>query len=118
MYRFINLTVFVLIALYTSTVHAQQTITLNPNENKVLTNNVPWTINATCTVQIHDQTKSKIKLNVLKNSGSVNGKNLAKGETTIMTVRNETSIEVSAEAGTEINLENKGAVELTANCST
>ena len=93
-------------------------IRLAPNETKLLANNTPWTLNATCTIQCIHKNNSKIKINVIKNSGIVNGKNLSTGQGTLIQVKNNSSVSVSAESGTQINLINLGADELQAVCST
>lgn len=95
-----------------------KTLSLNPNETKLLTNHSLWTLNATCNVQGMNQAKSKIKIIVLKNTGTINGKNLSTGQGTSVTVKNNSSISVSAEAGTQINLINLGSEALQAVCST
>lgn len=118
MFKMFTLTVIVLFGFLSSHAYAQKTIKLNPNETKLLTNNTLWTLNATCTVQNTKQTKSKIKISVLKNSGKVNGKNLSTGQTTMVTVNNNSSISVSAEAGTQINLMNLSSEGLQAVCYT
>lgn len=115
MCKFINLSVFVLIALFNTKVHSDKTFTLNPSETKSLTS--PWALNATCTIQKSNKSKSKIRLSVVKNNCSVNGKTLRPGQATSVTIRQNTSISVSAEAGTQINLENKSNEELQAFCS-
>jgi hypothetical protein len=118
MFKMFTLTVIVLLGFISSQTYAQKTIKLNPNETKVLTNSTLWTLNATCTVQNTSQKKSKIKISVLKNSGKVNGKNLATGQTTMVTVSNNSSISVSAESGTQINLMNLSSEGLQAVCYT
>lgn len=117
MNRFINLTVVVLIALYNVPAHAQRIFNLHPNQSKVLTNTAPWTLTATCHVQVLNHSKSKIKLNVMKHNCIVNGRNLGQGQGAYMTVGSDTNISVSADSGTEINLINMGTAELKANCS-
>lgn len=118
MSRFINVTVIVLIALCSKPLFAQKIFTLNPNESKKIANTAPWALNANCTVQVSNQAKSRIKVNVVKNTCTVNGKNLGQGQATSVTITNNTNISVSADAGTEINLVNMGSVELRAVCST
>nr|WP_255666699.1 MULTISPECIES: hypothetical protein [unclassified Legionella] len=106
-----------LIGLFCSHANAK-TIKLSPNESKMLANNTMWTLNATCVVQSTHPTKSKIKINVVKNSGTVNGKKLSTGQGTLIKVKNNSSLSVSAESGTQINLINLGSDELQAVCST
>jgi hypothetical protein len=92
-------------------------ISLNPHESKSLTNNSFGILHATCVVQNVHQKSSKIKINVLKNSGTVNGRRLSTGQGTLIQVRNNGSVSVSAESGTKINLINLGAGALQASCS-
>jgi uncharacterized protein YpmB len=117
MTKFINLSVFILIGFLSVPADAQKTIKLSPNETKLLSNNTLWTLNATCTIQGKNQTKSKIRISVLKNKGTVNGKNLSTGQATSVTVKNNSSISVSAESGTQINLINLGTDGLQAVCT-
>ncbi|MFA6302067.1 MAG: hypothetical protein WC627_02920 [Legionella sp.] len=114
MLRIINATVIVLFALYHAPVQAQKVFTLSPNESKMLSS--PWAVTATCTVQVAKH--GKIKVNVVKNNCSVNGKNLSSGQSTSLRVINNSNISVSAEAGTEINLINMGDESMQAVCST
>lgn len=109
---------FIIIGYYCSQSNAQKTIKLSPNETKLLSNNTLWTLNATCVVQSSHQTDNKIKINVIKNSGVVNGKKLSVGQGTLIHIKNNSSVAVSAEVGTQINLINLGSEELLAVCST
>ncbi|MDR3443237.1 MAG: hypothetical protein P4L65_09485 [Legionella sp.] len=116
MFKTTNLAVFTLIALLSNEIYAK-TIHLNPNETKSLANNSLWTVNATCNIQSKGQTANKIRIVVLKNHGAVNGKNLSSGQATSVSVKNNSSISVSADAGTEINLINLSSEGLQAVCS-
>ena len=102
--------------LMSSQVFAQKIMTLSPNETKSLTNNYLWTLNATCNIQ-GNQATSKILVSVLENKCRVNGKNIAKGQATSVTVRNNESISVSAEPGTTVNLVNLSSASVQAVCS-
>ncbi len=114
-----TLSFFIIIGLFCSQSNAsQKTIKLNPNETKQLANNTLWTLNATCVVQCTHHTNSKIKINVIKNSGIINGKKLSTGQGTLIKVKNNSSVSVSADSGTQINLINLGTDELQAVCST
>ncbi|WP_044543243.1 hypothetical protein [Legionella pneumophila] len=106
------------IGLLSFPTYAQKTIRLSPNETKTLKNSTLWTLNATCNVQSGTQVNGKIKIIVLKNNGKVNGKSLSTGQGTSITIKNNSSISVSAESGTQINLINLGNQELQAVCST
>lgn len=109
---------FILVLFLSGTSYAMKTLRLNPNESKQLTNSALWTVNATCVVQSANQAKNTIKISVLKNQGSVNGKNLNSGQATSLMVKNNDSISVSAQSGTQINLMNKSSQPLKAACST
>jgi hypothetical protein len=113
----INLAVILIIGFFNTQSYASKSITLNPNETKLFANNSLWTVNATCTVEAQGQKKNKIKIHVLKNKGTINGKNLSSGQATSFTVKNNSNIAVSAEAGTQIHLINLGNAALKANCS-
>ena len=118
MTKFIYLSVIILIGCLSTPLHAQKTLKLSPNETKSLANNSLWTINATCTIQGTPKTKSRVRISVLKNKGKVNGRSLATGQATSITVKNNSSISVSADAGTQINLINLSSEGLQAVCST
>lgn len=96
---------------------AAKTITLAPNESKMLANNAPFALNANCNVHSSHPVKSKIRIVVLKNKGIINGRNLASGQGTSVTVKNDTSISVSADSGTQINLTNLSTAHLQAVCA-
>ncbi len=117
MSKLLNIFFIVLVGVFSLKVNAK-TIKLNPNETKLLTNSGLWTLNATCNIQGEQHTKGKIKISILKNKGMINGKNLSTGQTTLLNVKNNTSISVSAESGTQINLMNLGSEHLEAVCST
>jgi hypothetical protein len=117
MSKIINLSIVILIGFLASPVHAK-TLKLSPNETKLLSNNSLWTVNATCTIQSNNKSKNKIRISVLKNKGTINGKNLSSGQATSVTVKNNSSVSVSAEAGTQINLINLGNEGVEAVCNT
>lgn len=116
MFKFLNLSVFIVIGFLSSQTYAQKTIKLAPNETKVLANNTLWTVNATCNIQGTNH-NGKVRIIVLKHNGTVNGKNLSTGQATQVTVKDKSSISVSAESGTQINLINLGSEGLQAVCS-
>lgn len=94
-----------------------KTINLAPNESKMLSNNAPFTLKATCNVQASHPIHSKVKVVVLKNKGIINGKNLSSGQGTAVNVHNNSNISVSADSGTQINLVNLSSEPLQAVCS-
>lgn len=116
MIKFFNGALLLLIICISNPLYAK-TITLEPNESKVLSNSAPWTLTATCNVQADEQIKSKVKVTVTKNKGIINGKNLSTGHGTLVHVKNNTHINVSADSGTEITLVNLGSKHLEAVCS-
>jgi hypothetical protein len=93
-----------------------RTIKLAPNESQMLANSAPFTLNATCSVHGDHPIHGKIRIVVLKNKGIINGKNLSSGQGTSVTVKNDSNISVSADAGTEISLVNLGSERLEAVC--
>jgi hypothetical protein len=93
-----------------------KTIKLGPNESKMMANNAPFTLNATCSVHGTNAIKSKIRIVVLKNKGIINGRKLSSGQGTAVSVKNDSSISVSADSGTQINLINMGSEHLEAVC--
>jgi len=107
----------VIIGFFSSQLYAAKVIKLNPNESKQLTNNYLWTLNATCNIQGSGQSKNRIRVSILKNKGTVNGRNLSTGQGTSVTVRNNQSISVSAEPGTKVNLINIGTDSVQAVCT-
>lgn len=116
MSRMINASVFVLIAFFAAATQAK-TISLAPNESKSLANTSLFNVHATCTIQCTPKALGKIKIRVLKNNGTVNGKNLSTGQATSLRVTNNSSISVSAESGTQVNLINLGDERVQAVCS-
>lgn len=116
MNKILTLSLFMIFGLFFSQANAK-TINLSPNETKVLSNNSMWTLNATCVVHSSQPKNSKIKVYVVKNSGIINGKKLTSGHGTFLRVKNNSSVSVSAESGTQINLINLGSDQLQANCS-
>ncbi|AMP93917.1 hypothetical protein [Legionella pneumophila] len=118
MSKFFIMLISISIGLASTSIYAQKTLRLSPNETKTLKNSTLWTLNATCNVQSSTQVSGKIKIIVLKNNGKVNGKSLSTGQGTSITIKNNSSISVSTESGTQINLINLSDQELQAVCST
>ena len=102
--------------VFLSTQLEAKTIKLGPNESKMLANNAPFTLNATCSVHGIHPIKSKIRIVVLKNKGTINGRNLSSGQGTSVAVKNDSNISVSADSGTQINLINLSSEQLEAVC--
>lgn len=114
MSKFLSLSLMVLLGFFSMQAKAEKSIHLAPQEAKQMTNHGLWTLNATCTIQ---EGTGKIKVLVLKNKGTVNGRQLSSGQATYITVADNSSISVSAESGTQINLINLGSKHVHAVCS-
>ena len=109
---------FLSLILLSSQLYAQQvSLNLMPKVSKVVTNHYGWTLLANCTIHA-TQPKSKIVVSVLRNNGSVNGRNLTNGHATSVVVRNNDNISVSAEPGATVNILNLGTDSVQATCST
>ncbi len=113
-----SLVMFILTAFIAGPVQAHQVnLNLAPKGSKLIENNYLWVLNATCTIQCN-KLKNKIMVRVVKNKGTVNGKNLSIGQVTSVIVHNNDSISVSAEPGAKVNIVNVGADSVQATCST
>ena len=104
------------VAMFSLQAHALRTLSLGPNQSQHFRS--PIALNANCTIQSNNQAANVIKISVLSNHGVVNGKTLSPGESTSVSVRHNSTITVSAEAGTEIDLLNLSAEGLLASCVT
>ena len=102
--------------LMSAPVYAGKVISLSPKESKSLTNHYLWRLNATCNIQ-GSKTNSKILVGVDENKGQVNGKNLSKGQSTSVNVKNNDNISVSAEPGAIVHIINLGDGSVQAVCS-
>lgn len=92
-------------------------LALEPKGDKMLSNDSLWTIHATC--QIHGgSSKKTIKIQGVKNTAQVNGKELTAGKTTSMTVYDEKTVEVTAEPGAQVTIINLSNESVEAVCST
>ncbi len=117
MHNYISAIVLTILVFATSNAYAQQiNLNLAPNASKKMTNHYGWTLSATCTVQT--KATNKIRVSMLDNKGTVNGKNLKTGQATSMVVKNNDSISVTAEPGAEITLENLSDDPIQATCAT
>lgn len=112
-------TLFLATALFCATqgLNAQNmSLDLKPNQDRVLNNSTLWTIHATC--QIHGGTNKKtIKIKGTKDGGQVNGKQLATGKATSLTMYTDKTVEVIAEPGAQVTIRNMSDEPLTAVCS-
>ena len=108
----------VTISCFTLQGHGQgMNLTLNPNQDKVIANNTPWTINATCKIHA-DSTKKTIRVDGIKNTSLVNGRSLTAGHSTSLIINDRKTITVSAEAGAEVTITNLSNGTIEAVCST
>lgn len=112
---FFNYLLMLLLCLFSLQSNAK-TLSLAPNESKMLSNNAPWALKATCNIQSSHLKSAKIRVVVLKNQGKINGRQLSAGQGTSFTVRNKHHILVSADSGTQINLINLSSDKLEADC--
>jgi hypothetical protein len=103
-------------AIASAPVYAGKIIALNPQESKQLTNSSFFTINATCNIQ-STKSNNKIRVSVLKNTGTVNGKKLNSGQGTSLSLIGNANISVTAEPGTQISLVNLGNEKIQATCT-
>ena len=119
MFKSLGIAIATCLFLLSTQVADAQTIslTLAANESKSITNHYMWTLNSTCSIQT-DGAGKKIRVNVVKNQGKVNGKNLTTGQSTSVTVHNKDNLVVSADPGTMITLRNSGIESVEATCST
>ncbi|KTC65795.1 Uncharacterised protein (plasmid) [Legionella adelaidensis] len=117
MVKFFQILIITSFGFFATQAFAGKVIKLSPKESKQLTNNYLWTLNATCSIQTKNDNKNKIRVSILKNKGSVNGKNLTTGQGTSVTVKANDSISVSAEPGTKVNLINLGDEPVQAICA-
>jgi len=117
MHSYLSAIVLTIFVFATSNAYAQQiSLNLAPNASKVVTNHYGWTLSATCTIQT--KAANKIRVSVLDNKGAVNGKKLSAGQATSVLVHNHDSIVVSAEAGTQVTLQNLSNDPVQASCAT
>ncbi len=112
------LSTVVLLAVLIQPAHAQSMdLTLAPHGSKLIENNFSFTLNANCVVHAKEEEKNTIRLHVLENNGSVNGKKLDKGQSTSVVIHGEKSLTVRAEPGTKVNIQNLGDSTVEATCS-
>ena len=117
MINLIRLSVLMLMTLFCVKNYAQSmTLKLAPKESKTIENHYLWTLHATCTITANKSAK-KIRIHVIKLNGIVNGRSLKTGQSTSVTVHNQDSLSVSADAGAEVNLQNLSHDAIQASCS-
>lgn len=91
-------------------------LNLAPHGSKLIENTFSFSLNATCTMT-NDKGKNTIKLKVVENTGTVNGQQLTKGQSTSLVVKGQKSISVHAEPGSKVNIQNLSDNPLQATCS-
>lgn len=87
------------------------------NATQVLKNYFLWTISANCTIKTPDSSDN-FYARMIKNSGKINGIKLTKGQTMTVVVHNGDKLQISADAGSEVELTNQGQNTVKASCST
>lgn len=112
-------TLFLATALFCATqgLNAQNmNLDLKPNQDRVLNNSTLWTIHATC--KIHGGTNKKtIKIKGTTNGSQINGKQIAVGKATSLTMYTDKTVDVIAEPGAQVTISNMSSEPLTAVCS-
>jgi len=89
---------------------------LEPHHSQGIENSYAFTINATCTIKVN-KNNNKIRFDVAKNSGTINGKKLSDGQSTSITVENQDQIVVNAAPDTKVTVYNLSDNTVTATCS-
>lgn len=117
MAKYFQIFMIVALSFFGTQAFAGKVIKLSPNESKQLSNNSLWTMNATCNIQSGSTAKNKIRVSILKNKGSVNGRSLSTGQGTSVSVKAHDNISVSAEPGTKVNIINLGNESVQAVCA-
>ncbi len=118
MLKIFNRIFFVIITLVATQTYAHKVdLKLMPKTSKLITNHYASTLTANCIIQTKES-KNKILVSVVENKGRINGKRLSKGQATSITVHNNQSISVSADAGAQVNLLNLGVDSVNAICYT
>ena len=105
----------VLIAALINSAHAMQ-LTLAPQASQLIENHYGFALNATCTIKANNK-KNKIKLRVLQNTGTINGRHLSQGQSTSVTLQSNDAVSVHAEPGSKVNVENLSDNIIEASCS-
>ena len=108
----------VLAAILIQPAHAQSMeLTLAPHGSKLIENNQSFSLNANCVVHAKQEGKNTLRLNVVENNGTINGKKLDKGQSTSLVIHGEKSLTVHAEPGSKVNIQNLSNTTLEATCS-
>src|SRR3990167_9348248 len=87
------------------------------NAAQVLKNYFFWTITATCNLNTPDS-NDEFYVRMLNKSARLNGIKLSKGETMNFVIHNGDRLQISADAGAEVELTNQGQNTVKASCST
>ena len=95
---------------------ANMELQLKPHHSQGIENTYAFTINATCKIKASNN-NNKIRFNVTKNTGTINGKKLSRGQSTSITVNNQDQVSVHAEPDTKVTVYNLSNNTVTASCS-
>lgn len=111
------LSIIVLLAILIQPARAQSMqLNLAAHGSKLIENTYGFSLDANCTIT-NQKGKNKIKLQVVENTGTVNGKHLTKGQSTSVTVQGQKEISVHAEPGSKVNVLNLSDNPVQATCS-
>ena len=111
------LSIIILVALFIQPAQAQSIhLNLAPHGSKLIENHYLFSLDATCIIESSEQ-NNMIKLHVIENTGTVNGKHLTRGQATSIVVNNQDALSVSAEPGSKVNVLNLSDNTVQANCS-
>lgn len=112
------LSTIILVAILIQPAKAQSMeLKLAPHGSKLIENNYAFSFDATCTVHADELTKNTIKLHIVENTGTVNGKHLSKGQSTSVVVKGQKELFVHAEPGSKVSIENLSNNPIQATCS-
>lgn len=112
------MSMIILVAVLIQPARAQtMDITLAPHGSKMIENNFSFSLDANCVVHAKETGKNTIRLHVLENNGTVNGRKLDKGQSTSVVIHGQKSLSVHAEPGSKVNIQNLSNTPLEATCS-
>ncbi len=112
------LSTIILVAILIQPVRAQSMeLSLAPHGSKLIENNYGFSLDATCTIHTTQEKSNTIRLNVVENTGIVNGKHLSKGQSTSVVVKGQKALSVHASPGSKVNIQNLGDNAIQATCS-
>ena len=112
MLSLIILVVFLIQPAQAQTIH----LNLPPHGSKLIENHYLFSLEATCIINSSEKNNT-IKLHVIENTGTVNGKHLTRGQATSIVVNNQDALSLTAEPGSKVNVLNLSDNIVQANCS-